>query len=113
VARRFLEAYFPPSVIEPVRLHVDAKRYLCAADPSYRDQLSPASQLSLELQGGPMSAAEIERFESLEHFEAACRLRRYDDIAKDPEAGPPDLEHYRRLLIAALRSNGGEPPPAA
>ena len=99
----FLEEHFPPEVVEPVLLHVAAKRYLCAVDPEYFDVLSPASKLSLELQGGPMNAGEIAAFEALPHFEAACRLRRYDDIAKDPGADVPPLEHYRPVLEAMTR----------
>ena len=104
VGFRFLESHFPRSVVDPVRLHVAAKRYLCAVEPSYLELLSPASRLSLELQGGPMDAAEVAEFEQEPHFEAACRLRRYDDVAKDPEVETPPLEHYRPVLEAVLRS---------
>ncbi len=85
VGYRFLSTYFPAVVVEPVRLHVAAKRYLCAVDPSYAGKLSPASVHSLALQGGPMDAPEIAEFEAFSHFADACRLRRYDDIAKDPD----------------------------
>lgn len=104
VGYRFLEQHFPPSVVEPVRLHVAAKRYLCAVQRSYLDALSPASILSLELQGGPMSPSEVAEFERNPHHEAACRLRRWDDIGKDPEAPVPGLEHYRRVLEAVVLS---------
>lgn len=85
-----------------MRLHVAAKRYLCAVEPSYVDELSASSKLSLELQGGPMNAAEVSAFEALPHFAAACRLRRYDDIAKDPDAVSPPLEHYAATLEAVI-----------
>ena len=98
----FLEEHFPASVVDPVRLHVAAKRYLCAVEPSYIEQLSPASRLSFELQGGPMSPEEVAAFESEPHFAAACRLRRYDDIAKDPQAETPPLEYYRPVVEAVL-----------
>ena len=101
-AYRFLESHFPSSVVDPVRLHVAAKRYLCAVDDSYLAVLSPASRLSLELQGGPMGPEEVAAFESEPHFAAACRLRRYDDAAKDPAAATPTLEHYRPVLEAVL-----------
>jgi phosphonate degradation associated HDIG domain protein len=106
VGFRFLEEHFPPEVVEPVRLHVAAKRYLCAVDPDYREELSPASLLSLELQGGPMSKAELAEFEALPHSGAACRLRRWDDIAKDPSAPVQPLEHYRAILEAVLLRDG-------
>lgn len=114
VGHRFLEAHFPPEVIEPVRLHVAAKRYLCATDPSYLDCLSDASKLSLELQGGPMSSDEVAAFEALPHHEAACRLRRWDDIGKDPAVETPPLEHYRAVLESvALQEESTEIPASS
>jgi [1-hydroxy-2-(trimethylamino)ethyl]phosphonate dioxygenase len=52
---RVLEPFFPPVVTACVRLHVAAKRYLCATDPGYFGKLSPASVATLKLQGGPMA----------------------------------------------------------
>ena len=103
VGFRFLQEHFPPEVVEPVRLHVDAKRYLCAVDPDYYGVLSPASQLSLELQGGPMSAEESEVFARLEHAAAAVAVRRWDDAAKDPTAGAPAFEEFVPMLENILR----------
>jgi gamma-butyrobetaine dioxygenase len=97
-----LEAHFPPAVTEPIHLHVAAKRFLCAVDPPYRDALSPASQLSLELQGGPMTSGEVEQFERNLFYEDAVRLRRYDDQAKMPGVETPPLEHYRAVLESVL-----------
>jgi len=107
VGFRFLAAHFPPAVVEPVRLHVAAKRYLCAVDPAYRDVLSPASLLSLELQGGPMSEAEVADFAGSPHCDAACRLRRWDDAGKDPRAAVAPLEHYRPVLEAVVLPDAG------
>ncbi|HEV2299925.1 MAG TPA: HD domain-containing protein, partial [Stellaceae bacterium] len=76
---------FAAAVAEPVRLHVAAKRYLCAADPEYFARLSPASVRSLALQGGPMPAEEAARFLALPHAEAAIRVRQWDDAAKVPD----------------------------
>jgi phosphonate degradation associated HDIG domain protein len=98
-----LGRWFPETVTEPIRLHVAAKRYLVAVDTGYRDTLSPASILSLDLQGGPMSEDEMRAFEAGPHAIAACRLRRYDDAGKDPEAQTPPLEAYRDLLTSLLR----------
>lgn len=98
-----LAAYFEPAVTEPGRLHVAAKRYLCAVDPAYFDGLSPASVQSLALQGGPFTADEVHAFEQNPHFEDAIRLRRYDDLGKEPTMQTPDLEHYRPVLLACLR----------
>jgi [1-hydroxy-2-(trimethylamino)ethyl]phosphonate dioxygenase len=99
----FLESWFPAEVTEPIRLHVAAKRYLVAVDPGYRDELSPASLLSLELQGGPMSPSEVAAFEAGPHAEAASRLRRWDDAGKEPDLEVPALESYRGLLESLLR----------
>jgi len=102
IGYRFLSSHFPASVVDPVRLHVAAKRYLCTVDDSYLDVLSRASKLSFDLQGGPMSAEEVAAFESEPFFEAACKLRRYDDAAKDPAGETPQLEHYRAVLEAVV-----------
>lgn len=99
----WLRSHFGPGVTEPVRLHVDAKRYLCAVDVAYRDSLSPASQRSLRLQGGPFDEAGVKAFEQNPHAQAAVALRRWDDAAKVPGLDVPGLEHYRRHLEAALR----------
>lgn len=93
---------FAAAVAEPVRLHVAAKRYLCAADPEYFARLSPASVRSLALQGGPMAAEEAARFPALPHAEAAIRVRQWDDAAKVRGRKTPPLEHYRAVLEAAL-----------
>ncbi len=101
LASAWLSQYFPPAVSEPVRLHVAAKRYLSAVEPGYLAALSPASVLSLGLQGGPMSEAEATRFAG-ERFSAdAVRLRRWDDLAKRPGWKTLGLEHYRAALEAA------------
>jgi predicted HD phosphohydrolase len=101
VGGAFLQGWFPAGVVQPVRLHVAAKRYLCTIAPSYLDRLSPSSRRRFEGQGGPMSRYELEVFESSPHAAAACRLRRYDDHRGGPQ--PPDLEHYRAVLRAVAR----------
>jgi [1-hydroxy-2-(trimethylamino)ethyl]phosphonate dioxygenase len=103
VAHAFLGRHFGPEVVEPIRLHVAAKRYLCAVDPAYVATLSPASLLSLELQGGPCGPQEVADFEASPFAADAVRLRRYDDVAKQPGLETPGLEHYRPALEAALR----------
>jgi phosphonate degradation associated HDIG domain protein len=101
----WLARHFGPAVTEPVKLHVAAKRYLCAVEPDYQGQLSPASVQSLHLQGGPFGRDEIAAFEKNPHYREAVQLRRYDDQAKIPGWEVPGLEHYReRLEAAVLRS---------
>jgi gamma-butyrobetaine dioxygenase len=103
VAHAFLTGLFGPDVVEPIRLHVAAKRYLCAVERAYVEALSPASVLSLELQGGPFNEHEVAVFEASPHAQNAVRLRRYDDAAKVAGASTPDLEHFRPALEAAAR----------
>jgi phosphonate degradation associated HDIG domain protein len=100
VGGRWLAMRFGPEVHEPVRLHVPAKRYLCAVDPGYFARLSPASVRTLELQGGPMSAAEVAMFESERYFAQAVRVRRWDDRGKVAGLVTPRLTDYRGLLEA-------------
>lgn len=98
LATPFLAAGFDAAVTEPVRLHVQAKRFLVRIDTHYARQLSPASQHSLALQGGPMDDAEIDAFESLPFARDAVLLRRWDDLAKTPGRRTPSLDWYLALL---------------
>jgi [1-hydroxy-2-(trimethylamino)ethyl]phosphonate dioxygenase len=104
VGARFLDEHFPTAVTEPIRLHVASKRYLCAVDLQYLEELSPASLLSLELRGGPFTGDEVAEFRRGPHFQAAVQLRHYDDVAKVPGLATPDLEHYRPVLESVRRS---------
>jgi [1-hydroxy-2-(trimethylamino)ethyl]phosphonate dioxygenase len=105
VGARWLAARFPAEVSEPVRLHVPAKRYLLATDPDYHARLSPASVVTLRLQGGPMSAAEAARFEAEPFHEQAVLARRCDDRGKVKGLKTSCLAEYGVLIEAlALRS---------
>jgi phosphonate degradation associated HDIG domain protein len=99
---QYLLGVFGPAVAEPVRLHVAAKRYLCATDPGYFRCLSAASVHSLELQGGAFNTAEVTAFRSHPFCEKAVRVRLWDDAAKLPGCETPPIEHYRATLLAAL-----------
>jgi len=98
-----LSELFGEDVAVPVRLHVEAKRYLCHARPGYRDTLSRASLISLEVQGGAMTAEEAKAFEAHRYFADAVRLRGFDDRGKRRDWAVPDLESYRTMLSALLR----------
>ncbi len=98
-----LQVYFMPAVIEPMRLHVAAKRYLVATDEDYAKTVSPASMLSLKVQGGPFNEAEIREFEANPHHKRAIQLRLYDEAGKIPDMEVPDFEYYRPFLEKALR----------
>jgi phosphonate degradation associated HDIG domain protein len=94
----WLASRFGPAVSEPVRLHVPAKRYLCATDAAYFGLLSSASVVTLGLQGGAMTPAEVAAFEAVPHFRDAVRLRHWDDQAKVANLPVPVLAHYRSLI---------------
>ena len=81
-----------------------AKRYLCAMEPAYLAALSPASALSLGLQGGPCTPDEVAAFERNPFADEAVRLRRWDDVGKIEGLDTPPLAHYRPALEAGLRS---------
>ena len=98
-----LSRLFGPDVTEPVRLHVQAKRYLCTTNARYRARLSAASVTSLQVQGETLTADETAEFERSLYRDAAIALRSWDDNAKDPAATPPDLEHYRGFAERLLR----------
>jgi phosphonate degradation associated HDIG domain protein len=96
-ARR-LKRWFGPEVTGPIALHVAAKRYLCAAEPDYEAALSPASVLSLQLQGGRFTPSERRRFEQRRFAPEAVRLRRWDDAGKLVGRATPSLEDFRAVL---------------
>jgi phosphonate degradation associated HDIG domain protein len=98
----WLAQWFPTSVTEPIRLHVAAKRYLCAVESSYFGRLSEASVYTLSVQGGPMSEEESLWFERSPWAGDAVAVRRWDDLAKDPSAAVPAFDHFRPLLECLL-----------
>lgn len=98
LAYRWLCKHFGPEVSEPVRMHVDAKRYLCAAEPGYRARLSPPSEQSLLLQGGPFNAEEAREFQQHPQFKQAIMVRRWDDEAKVPDLETPDLQYFLHFV---------------
>ncbi len=104
VASGHLSRVFGADVVEPIRLHVDAKRWLCANEAGYFETLSPASVRSLELQGGPFTPDESAAFRAQPFAADAIRLRRWDDLAKVPGAATRTLADYRPMLQALVRA---------
>lgn len=99
----FLRPVLPDAVLEPIKLHVDAKRYLCATDETYFGCLSPDSVRSLELQGGIFDAGQAREFAERPFAEDAVRLRRWDDLAKVAGKPTPDLDHYLRIVERVMQ----------
>ena len=101
IAFNFLKNYFKPEVVEPIKLHVQAKRYLCR-NQSYWNILSEASKVSLKLQGGIMDDDEAKKFISLKFHDDAILLRKYDDEGKIPNIKMKKIEDYRNLINSQL-----------
>ncbi|MCU0889348.1 MAG: HD domain-containing protein [Rubritepida sp.] len=100
----WLARHFDAEVTEPVRLHVAAKRYLCAVEADYFAKLSDDSVKSLALQGGPMSAEEVAAFEALPQSRAAVQLRRYDEQAKVKDLATPPVAHFMPAVARCLKA---------
>ncbi len=99
----FLRGLFGDEVLDAIKLHVDAKRYLCATRSGYLASLSPDSQRSLQLQGGVFTPEQAERFMAQSGAADAVRLRLWDDLAKAEGLATPSLAHYlRRARRCAL-----------
>ena len=101
IAFNFLKNYFKPEVVEPIKLHVQAKRYLCRSK-SYWNILSEASKTSLKLQGGIMSDNEAKKFISLKFHDDAILLRKYDDDGKVPNIKIKKIDDYQNLISSQL-----------
>jgi len=99
---RLLRRWGGEVVSEPVRLHVAAKRYLCTTEMGYLATLSPASVRSLNVQGGPFSAAQAEAFIQQPYAPEAVALRRWDERAKDAAACTPALHHFASYVKEQL-----------
>ena len=98
----FLTNWLPPAVTEPIRLHVDAKRYLCGIDPSYQATLSSGSSHALTLQGGPFTRRQVALFDSEPHAADTLNLRRWDDRAKVRGVPTVTLPFVEQVIAAVL-----------
>ena len=106
VASAFLKPWFNDAVTEPIRHHVDAKRYLCFMEPSYFDKLTVASKRSLELQGGAFDEAQARVWIAQPFAEEGVMLRRWDDQAKNPAAETPPLSHFQEIVERVAAQTG-------
>jgi phosphonate degradation associated HDIG domain protein len=97
----FLRHCFGDDVLAPIRLHVDAKRYLCATRSDYYDALSVDSKRSLALQGGVFTPGEADAFIAQPHAQDAVSVRLWDDMAKVAGSATPPLAHYVAIMEAA------------
>jgi len=100
IAIPFLRPYFKDEVLNTIKFHVDAKRYLCFIDPSYWETLSLTSKHTLELQGGVFTEDKAKSFIEQPFANESVRLRRYDDLAKVPKTKTPPLNHFREIALS-------------
>ena len=98
----WLKLHFGAAVADPVRLHVAAKRYLCTVDGGYEGRLSPTSFKSYHDQGGPMNEDEQVAFERELFYADALKLRRWDDLGKDPSMLTPPISHFLPVVDRCL-----------
>ena len=98
---KFLKKYFINDVVEPIKYHVKAKKYL-ARDKKYYDCLSEASKKSLKFQGGIMTDEEAKEFENVKFFESSIKLRKFDEVAKKEGLKIKSINEYKNLLTSKL-----------
>ena len=106
----FLRGLFPSAVLDAIKLHVDAKRYLCQDNPDYFGRLSEDSKRSLALQGGVFSAGQAAAFLNQSGAHDAVMLRQWDDLAKQADLATPSLAHFlARAERCALTTASPQP----
>lgn len=108
----FLRGLFGEATLAPIRMHVEAKRYLCARESGYLASLSADSVRSLSLQGGVFTQDQAREFAARPFAQEAIALRRWDDQAKDGQATPPELSHFVHHMehAAALHTRSQSAP---
>lgn len=98
----YLKELFPKAILDPIRLHVPSKRYICTIEREYYDTLSEASKKSFQVQGGFMSDEEVMLFEREPYFKQAVQLRKWDDLGKQNGFEVPGIEVYKEKVVDAL-----------
>lgn len=98
----YLARHFSSAITAPIALHVEAKRFLCTTEETYFGKLSLGSVRSLEMQGGKMSAEEVERFAKHPARESAVALRRWDELGKELEPSGLTFADFREYLQRCL-----------
>ncbi|MDC0031610.1 HD domain-containing protein [Candidatus Pelagibacter sp.] len=101
IGANYLKKFFHNEIIEPILLHVEAKKYL-SRDEKYFDSLSEASKISLKLQGGAMSDLEVKKFEKNKNYENAIKLRKFDEGAKQKNIKIKNIKDYIDLLNSKI-----------
>ena len=101
IGYEYLKSFFKKEIVEPIKYHVLAKRYL-AREKNYFDLLSEASKTSLKLQGGALNQDESIKFEAQEYFKSSILLRKFDEAAKKTDVKMKSIHEYQKLLTSKL-----------
>ena len=101
IGYEYLRKFFKKEVVEPIKYHVLAKRYL-ARKEEYFNLLSDASKISLKLQGGVLNKKESEEFEKKDFFTDAIKLRKFDEVAKRTDIKMKSIIEYKNLINSQL-----------
>ena len=101
IGYEYLKNFFKKDIVEPIKHHVMAKRYL-AREKKYYSKLSEASKLSLKLQGGVLNNKEALIFEKDEFFKDSIKLRKFDEAAKKIGVKIKNISEYKNLLESSL-----------
>ena len=101
IGYEYLKTFFKKEIVEPIRYHVLAKRYL-SKDKKYFNLLSEASKISLKLQGGVLNDEESNQFEKKNYFRPSILLRKFDEVAKRTNIKMKSIHDYQKLLTSKL-----------
>ena len=100
----WLAQRFSDEVSIPVKLHVNAKRYLVTTNPEYEKLLSAASVITMRLQGGLMDEGELAEYESQEFADNGIQIRLWDDEGKVRGSEHLPLESFRDHIEICLQT---------
>ena len=101
IGYEYLRKFFKKEVVEPIKYHVLAKRYL-AREEKYFNLLSEASKISLKLQGGILNKNACKEFEKKDFFKQSIKLRKFDEMAKKDNVKIKAITEYKNLLTSQL-----------
>ena len=101
IGYEYLKIFFNKEIVEPIKYHVIAKRYL-ARNKKYFSFLSEASRTSLKLQGGILNDKESKEFKKNKYFKKSVLVRKFDEGAKKTNIKIKSIDSYKSLLKSKL-----------
>tara|TARA_B100001250_G_scaffold339731_1_gene307192 strand:- start:326 stop:862 length:537 start_codon:yes stop_codon:yes gene_type:complete len=101
IGYEYLKQFFKKEIVEPIRYHVLAKRYL-SRNKKYFNFLSEASKISLKLQGGILNDNQSKEFKKKQYFKNSILVRKFDEAAKKTNMKMKTIDSYTFLLKSKL-----------